>query len=75
MNERIAANWQNIQPTILIVVLVLLLPVRPLYSQSDTITGLVDGVENLMLAPVKVDLSSPPREILVTLEYKPAPKN
>jgi hypothetical protein len=37
------------------------------------VKSISDGIGNLMIEPVKVDLSSPPREILVTLEYKPAP--
>jgi hypothetical protein len=36
------------------------------------VKSISDGTGNLMTEPVKVDLSSPPREILVTLEYKPA---
>jgi hypothetical protein len=39
------------------------------------VKSISDGIGNLMIEPVKVDLSSPPREILVTLEYKPALKN
>jgi hypothetical protein len=34
------------------------------------VKSITDGIANLMIEPVKVDLSSPPREILVTLEYK-----
>jgi hypothetical protein len=36
------------------------------------VKSISNGTENLMVESVKVDLSSPPSEILVTLEYKPA---
>jgi hypothetical protein len=40
--------------------------------EGCTVKSISDGTGNLTIEPVKVDLSSPPREILVTLEYKPA---
>jgi len=40
--------------------------------EGCVVKSISDGSGNLMLEPVKVDLSAPPREILVTLEYKPA---
>jgi hypothetical protein len=40
--------------------------------EGCTVKSISNGTENLMDQPVKVDLSAPSREILVTLEYKPA---
>jgi hypothetical protein len=41
--------------------------------EECVLKSITDGIGNLMIEPVKVELSSPPREVLVTLEYKPAP--